>query len=118
MADYLAPLLIIALMVALSFFFLHILTKRPTIRTVVLLPVGEGMATELMLRESLTALSHLSCSVEVTVALLDTGTDEDAARRIRLMEHDYPTLSFVYSDQLETLRCMDLFTAEASLFGR
>ena len=108
MADYLAPLLIIALMVALSFFFLHILTKRPTIRTVVLLPVGEGMATELM----------LSCSVEVTVALLDTGTDEDAARRIRLMEHDYPTLSFVYSDQLETLLCMDLFTAEASLFGR
>ena len=90
MLRYLAPLLLIALMGALSVFFLHILSRRPTIRTILLLPLGPDVAAELMLRESLHALSRLPCTVELTVALHDTVRRPAGFERISILQQQHP----------------------------
>lgn len=105
MLRYLAPLLLIALMGALSVFFLHILSRRPTIRTILLLPLGPDVAAELMLRESLHALSRLPCTVELTVALHDTSADRQALERISILQQEYPFLTVVSDEGLKALLC-------------
>lgn len=111
MPNYLAPLILIALMAALSVFFLHILSRQPTVRTVVLLPVGGGVAAELMLRESVAALSRLSCEVELAVVLHGAEADPQTLQCLSLMQQDYPFLTFVSADGLDAFLCGELSPA-------
>ena len=70
-----------------------------------LLPLGPDVAAELMLRESLHALSRLPCTVELTVALYDTGADRQALERISILQQEYPFLTVVSDEGLKALLC-------------
>ena len=62
-------------------------------------------AAELVLRESLHALSRLPCTVELTVALHDTGADRQALERISILQQEYPFLTVVSDEGLKALLC-------------
>ena len=113
MPESLAPLAVIALMAGLAVFFLWLLSRQPVTRTVVLLPVEGDCPAELLLRQSLAALSRVSCATDLTVVILNLGAEEETLRRLQLLQHDYPHVSFQSADHLEPLLCMDLILAQS-----
>ncbi len=100
MEEVLIPLLLIGLMIGISAWLIHSISRQPSVRVVVLLSLTGPDAPEVTLRQAFSTLAGLPYSPTVTVALLEEGEMDEICLQRQALQRRYPEIDFVTAVEL------------------
>ena len=95
MKEYYVLLSGFVLMIGISAYFYRQLSRQPTLRVVIFLPLTGERAPEVTLRQTFFALTRLPYALSVTVVLLGGEESDELCRQREAFMHRYPAVDFV-----------------------